>query len=232
MCYSVESNYNNWLIALFGAIMMLIQGIKQENSDHIWIAVFTLTFTQIQVIEALIWTNLENKNQEKADQLAKYFVPLLWAQPLAQHAMAYLATENTSLVPMLLTTFGLMIYDVQNAFTTDSFKVSRGEKGHLVWHRYRDGEKISVLSNDLFGGIYLIGLLLPILFMKDKVMSITLFVFGIISCLTIKYLYSDEEFNSMWCYVSVGYVFMALFTNLIRTKHIITTGNELNNISA
>jgi hypothetical protein len=222
MCYSVESNYNNWLVALFGAIMLLVQGVKKENSDNIWISVFTLTFTQMQVLEAIIWAHLDNKNQEKADQLAKYFVPLLWAQPLVQHAMAYLATENTSLIPMLLTTFSLMIYDVNKAFTSDTFNVSRGKKGHLVWNRYRDGKKISVLSNDLFGGIYLIGLVLPILFMTDKVMSLTLFVFAIISFIAIKYMYSDEEFNSMWCYVSVGYIFTALFTNLIRTKQIIS----------
>jgi hypothetical protein len=216
MCFSSAVNYRSWLISLIGAIILLIQGTTQNSIpfDNIWIAIFTLVVTQIQVLESMIWTNIENNNHDKANSMMKYFVPLLWTQPLINIILAYIATKNKILIPLILFYLITIIYDTNNAFTCDKFNFSLSKSKHLVWNRFQNEIQVSIVGNKLFSIMYLIGLIAPLYFISDLKLRITLILFGILSFIIIKYLYG-ENFESMWCFVSIGFIYMALITKFV-----------------
>ena len=204
MCYSLESNYNNWLLACAISMGLLA---TQTDKDLVWAAIFTLTFSQIQIAEALLWAN------PKVD-IVKYMVPLLLLQPTVQSAMGYNTTKNPFLFYLTIVSILALIYSTFRAFTTDTFNVTLSQNHHLVWNRYRNEKKIEFLDNKLIKFIYGCGLFFPLLFMNNKKLKYSLITFGFVSFL-LSHSASPDEFSSLWCFYSVGYIGVAAATLFI-----------------
>jgi hypothetical protein len=184
------------------------------NKSSIAVGLFTMTFAQIQVIEALIWRELENKNQQKANELARYIVPLLLSQPLINFLLSYYVTNDTDFLFLSLTYFNLFIKQTDLAFNVDKISVAVGPNGHLMWLRHNiDGESISLFGTKVNRILYMFGLLYPILKLKNSTMRIVLFLYAVMSCIYCYKTSTPKEYTSKWCYVAVGVPLVAITTN-------------------
>jgi len=85
MCYSFESSIRAWIISFILCTYMLANPQKYNN----WIPLMILTFTQIQIMEAIIWTSID-KNQEANKKTTKILFFMLWLQPLLNSLIGYL----------------------------------------------------------------------------------------------------------------------------------------------
>ena len=223
MCYSYSSSIGAWLFSLVASIFML------ANNDiyDVWLPIFILTFTQIQVLEAGIWTSIPSNIS--ANSFFTALIPyLLLLQPLVNSGMAFLNTKNSS--TLLYTIFIFMIIGytfllIANYYTADNFEFisTVGENGHLVWERIdkETGENNTILGftsnyylNKLIEFAYLIGLFVPILFMPNKIMAgLTIGVAGWTFLRNYITYGTDGEFGTMWCYSAVILSVLALLFN-------------------
>lgn len=200
MCHSVTSNYYSWLESFISSIILLMLSVSENDKNDLWISLFILTFTQIQVIESIIWAYIESGNIKKAIEMTKYIVPLLWLQPVVNCAVGYVVTKNKILLKMSFMYMMLLIYDSYYAFTTDTFSIEIGKHGHLVWKR---NGKIDILNNKFMGSIYL-GWIIPFFFMENQLLRINIIAFSVISGLYFHLKYGEES-NSMWCNISSSF---------------------------
>lgn len=212
MCFSFESSMRAWFIALIGSISLLI--ISKDKLLGIWISIFTLTFTQIQIIEALIWKSFETDSKADVSNIAQYIPILLWSQPLIQSLLGYIYTKNNTL---LVLTFIYLIIITMELGTNDDYDITISNNGHLVWHRYRNSKEIFILGDYLiYIPLYLIGLIGSLFLIPNErfVTKYSLISFAILSLLY-STRYETNEFNSMWCYVAIGYILVANLSELI-----------------
>jgi len=216
MCYSFESSYNGWFYTLFGVFVLLYQN---PNKTNVWISLFVITFTQIQLIEAMIWTAIDSGDRKKADELARYLVPLLWLQPLVQTFGGYAITGNNFLLYLSVFYLAMLITQKNEAFSKNNhFKITISKKGHLIWNRYdANGNKYeSFFGNKLFRYTYLMGLWFAILFIEDEFLKAVSLGFIFISLIYTKQTFADDEFSSMWCARAVQYITVANMIQIIR----------------
>lgn len=205
MCFSFEASIIAWFISLFGSMYML-----SDNSYDKWIPLFILTFTQIQIMEGVIWSSINTNNtiNTKATTIILF---LLWLQPLFNSLIGYQQTNNNILFYLTLL-YALIILVTYFTLGQDHFITTEGPNGHLVWNRYNDqGEKKSFLGPNFLEILYLIGLFLPFFFLSNSMGIITI-IFGLVTFL-ITLTYYGEEFSSMWCYLSVALTIFALSFN-------------------
>lgn len=207
MCFSFESSIKSWFLALAGCLFLL--AFSKNKNLSIWISAFTLTFTQIQVLEAIIWKTLEANKNADVSNIARYIPVLLWCQPFIQSIFGYIYTKNIFLL-YLSFVYLFMIFMELNS--SDTIKIQISKSGHLVWKRYRDGKPIYLLGDNMIVGlIYLFGLLAPLFFIDNEhfITKIGLIGFGVMSLLY-SFTYGPDEFSSMWCYIAVNYILVAI----------------------
>lgn len=200
MCYSFESSLNNWFVILLVIVVLIVT--DDERKLKTWIALFSLIIAQIQLIEAMIWSELghKNKNQERLSQLVKYIVLLLWVQPLIQCFLAFYVTNNVLLLYLTFLYFLIFLYQIK-VTQTDKFDVKKGKNGHLVWLRYRNNREINITGSKILGLIYLFGFTFPVIFFPNKVVRAGLILFILI---ILFYAYRlGNEFSSILCYYAL-----------------------------
>lgn len=191
MCYNFDISLNTWFFVLFLCIYMILN----YQQYTLWIPIFTLIYTQIQLLEAILWANI--KNLEINEKTTKYISYLLWAQPLANFILAYNYSKNVDLIKYIIIYSFINIYNYTSA-QSDTFISTIGENGHLVWNRINNSHNISILGNNLFNIIYLYGMLVPFLYMdsNEKYIPLSIGILTFFNTIT-KY---NKEFGSMWCY--------------------------------
>ena len=196
MCYSFESSIKAWIISFLLSTYMLVNPEKYDN----WLPLMILTFTQIQIMEAIIWTSMKG-NTEVNEKATKILFFMLWLQPLLNFLIGYTNTNNELLL------YGTFFYTLILVYLNmdsrnDRFISTVGPNGHLVWNRYdKNNNKINLMGNNSLGLFYLIGLLLPLFFMRGNIKYIPI-VITIATGLFEAYRYTDE-FGSMWCHTAV-----------------------------
>lgn len=198
MCYDARSSMVAWMAA--NAIALFLWN-RNKNYDR-WNAAFIATFTLIQLAEFGLWkSDLKMPTNSKITAL---IIVLLALQPLVQNYMGYSFTKNKHLKYTFYMFFALFIWAIYRSIT-GNFESVRGETGHLVW-----SGKDTLFGNEMFTMLYLLGLGLPLLYMKNK-KGLPLIILGIITAAYSYYTSRGKEFGSMWCYTSVVYAFVALF---------------------
>lgn len=210
MCFSFESSFHSWLYSLFLCFILLFYNNSIQN---LWIVFFVITFTQIQIIESLIWLSKDYDNEKSV--LGKYIPFLLWLQPFIQTIGAYMVTKNN----YLLILSGIYLYlALQSLNTTDTYKIKISKSNHLIWKRYsNDGKEYKSIfgENENYQYLYIFGLFFGLLFIPNEIMKYALILFGIISILYINNKYTSEEFSSQWCNISINYILSANIINFI-----------------
>lgn len=206
MCYSFESSYNNWLLSLIIIVYLILneKDARFKNTD-VWVALFTLTFGQIQIIEAMLWNELGKDNPDKKtiQRTAKYIPALLLAQPLIQCLCCYFVTKNNYMLCLTFVYLGLLLYETAKK---DVIDVTIGPNNHLVWKRYDSNNSVLPLFGNVYVGYaYMFGLIVPLFFINDTVIRNVLVAYGVGSMIYSLYRYNYEEFSTNWCYVAIGY---------------------------
>lgn len=80
-----------------------------------------------------------------------------------------------------------------------------GEHSHLAWKQYENNKRIPTLGNNL-RYLYLFGLIAPIFLVKDVTLKTPLVLYAIGSAIYSAKKYRTDEFTSMWCYISIGFM--------------------------
>ena len=208
MCISYEASISAWFIAFLASVYMLA-----NNSVYdIWLPLFILVFTQIQIVEAIIWVSMSTNDNINSSS-TKILSFLLWLQPFINSYIAFTQTGNSFLLAMTIF-YGFMLIYHYFSSSQDKFISTVGPNGHLVWNRYsEDGEQVThVLGSGFMTFIYLFGLFVPFLFMENVLMrNITIFI-GLLT-FTITIINYQSEFSSMWCFTAVVLVLVALVFN-------------------
>jgi hypothetical protein len=191
MCHNKEVSTLSWIGALLASLYLFHRG----NPGDTWVGAFTLTFAQMQVLEALIWST-----DRKEQFFNRLVTPALWTQPLVGSAFLYQSGVKNDIILSAIIAYSviflLSIYDKKNV------DIKIGPNGHLIWER-----KPGILggtcekSNQILNILYFLGLFMPILFINTSA-KIPLLMFGTATLGYTKYYY-PEEANSLWCWVSV-----------------------------
>lgn len=81
MCFSLKASLYSWFFTLcMSFVLMYLSSRNKKKIIDTWHITFLLTFTQIQVIESLIWTDINVRNNMQFFTSLIYI--FLWLQPL------------------------------------------------------------------------------------------------------------------------------------------------------
>lgn len=209
MCYDTVSSLTAWTIANCISILLYT---RNRNYDR-WNAAFISTFTTIQLLEAGVWAGGND------EFLVQMMLVVLLMQPLVQSTMGYVFTRSDILLFMSIMYFGILLWGIWRlAFSRKGqFSATRGESGHMIWidKAVANGQE----GSSMLGGtgvlrhiiplLYLGGLFVPLLFMKEH-RGIPLLAVGICTATYSMLTAGKDEFSTMWCFYSVIYAFAAL----------------------
>jgi len=206
MCFNYETSITIWLVSLFVSSYMLLNTDQYDN----WIPIFILTYTQIQIMEAILWSSLNNKTiNHKTTKLLSF---LLLCQPLVHCIIAYYKTKNQAMLYAIAIFSIVLLY---HFFSTmhDQFQSTVGPHGHLIWNRYDEQGNSKNLLGKGVTILYLIGLLVPLFLMNNMTMKIATIFF-----ITGSLLFSSQygaELGSLWCYIAALYPIIVLILGRI-----------------
>lgn len=222
MCFSFQASILAWFIALFTSFIILyFSAFISKKIKYIWFAIFLLTFSQIQIMEAILWST-ENYKINNFITIMIYY--LLWLQPLINVLGLFLykysiiklsfTTILYYLLPIIYYSF-IMIYSL--FFMDNSHFMSHvNNNNHIIWcnsvdkyNYFLNGFTNNKILNFFIGSSYMIGLILPpaLTFDYDGVI---IMVYSLLSYLFTKMLFLIDEYASVWCYIAIGYSFVCI----------------------
>ena len=212
MCYDTTSSLTAWTIANSISIILYV---RNKNYDR-WNAAFISTFTTIQLLEAGVWAGGND------EFLVQMMLVILLMQPLVQSTMGYAFTKSDVLLFMSIMYFGMLLWGLWRVAKSKKgqFSATRGAGGHMIWI---DNEVVASEAKgeggSFLGGtgvlkqiiplLYLGGLFIPLLFMKEG-RGIPLLAVGVSTAIYSMLTAGEKEFSTMWCFYSVIYAFAAL----------------------
>jgi len=209
MCYDAKSSFMAWIICTFIALVLWIRDGEYDRS----LAAFIFIFALIQLLEFLVYKG-GNKSM-----IARLIYVALWLQPFI-FIWAVKSYDVCNKYTIWLTIlYGLLfLYSIYMATTKLSWGITKGENSHLVWKYSNNKTFLGGL-----GILYIIGIFLPLLFLVWKsnysIGLILLLIYAIFSFIYSYYKYHNTgEMASMWCYIAVGFAFLAWFIGIFHKK--------------
>jgi hypothetical protein len=221
MCYTAKASISAWWIL---ALMTLFLWYRDQEYDRI-LAPFLIALGLIQLIEYGIHSGASPQQAGRALFLT------LWAQCLilaigvalflrrqidptvasrGQNLLRYLSLANLIL---FVTVFaGALAWCW---WSQPSFSGAPGEAGHIEW-QVNDSPFLG-----RYGWLYLIGIFLPLLLLLwyygwNYTPLLVLILYGVGSALYVTTRFPSIAFSSMWCYLSVGFAFLAWFLGIMQ----------------
>ena len=216
MCFNAKSSIMAWWIMIIVAAFLL-----WRNEEYDWvIAIILIPVALIQLIEWAV-----HSGTLPLAKAAKYIYLTLWLQTFIFALVAFLFTSLAVSGLWLIIIFALFLYAISYAFTVDldTFSIEN-DNGNLIWQN--DG-------NNILGPlsvIYFMGLLLFFLFMlvyynfMDAGLWILL-LYVLFSALFVWLVSGDRKMGSTWCYLAVGFAFLAWMVGIARTPFPSIKGN-------
>ena len=220
MCFSAKASISSWWIL---ALMSLFLWYRNEKYDRA-LSVFVFTLGLIQLIEYGIHSGADSAQSGRA-----LFITL-WLQCLVLAIGVFLfingsydseSASTTQRVVRIISGWNLFLFAIIfvvgliMSFTAGwTFSGAPGSSGHIEWE-LNGG---SLLGN--WGWLYLIGLFVPMFLIfayyawADIAIAI-LILYGILSAAYVIANYPSNAFSSMWCYLSLGFAFLAYFLGII-----------------
>ena len=204
MCYSRNASLIGWAIA---NVIALYLYKRNRNYDR-WNAAFIFTFTLMQLVDAGLWSSLEDNDTKTNQLLTEIALFAIFLQALVQCYMGYLYTGETILYGLTFVFIFILVGQLLRVVGSDSQdrKTEVGPNGHLMW---LDDGQFHLLGNPIVLGLYVIGIFLPLAYMKDKKGWPLIGVAAgtaAYSILTSK----GEEVGSMWCFWGIIYAVVAV----------------------
>jgi hypothetical protein len=203
MCYSFQSSIIAWIISIIIVIILLIRNNKYDR----WNAIFILSFSLMQLIEAGIWLNYDNPNNRIFTNLVLLD---LFLQPLCQCYAGYLYT-NDKLLYGLSILFGILFFGqiIRIILTPNNRYSQQGKNKHLMWLDI-DNE---FMGNPIIIALYFLGIFYPLLKMKNY-LGWPLILIGLITAGYSFHKTRGREFGSHWCFTAVSYSIVSLIVGI------------------
>ena len=183
MCWNAEVSLQSFAIGFTIVLLAYSQGMSFST------ALFCMTIVFMQLIEYIVWKNIDNA--EINYQASRWANFLLWLQPVA----SILTLSVFWQIPLLLGYMFLTL--LGKAFETSSlrekYRMFPGENKHLVWNWL---QKDMYTSISLF--VYFLFLLLPLLLSGQwTILLLALSTLG----LSLYSFWKDNTWGSMWCWI-------------------------------
>jgi hypothetical protein len=220
MCYTAKASITSWWIL---ALMALFLWYRNEKYDRA-LAIFVFTLGLIQLIEYGIHSGTDPHQSGRA-----LFI-ILWLQCLVLAISVFIFIDgmrdhdNPTITENIVHTIAgwnlflfaiVFVIALVLSFTSGStFSGAPGQSGHIEW--YMNGG--SLLGR--WGWLYLIGIFVPLIlifayYMWADVGIAILIIYGVLSAAYVLATYPPNAFSSMWCYLSVGFAFLAFYVGII-----------------
>jgi hypothetical protein len=191
MCWNQYVSINTFIFGIFGLVLIAINNkysnYKLEFFKNPYAYIFMLSVITMQLIEFILWRNLDNKIINKIASTAGFL--LITIQPIT----SLLLLNNINLRNKLLLYYSIpaSIFAIYNILTATIY-TSVSPSGHLSWNwtSYKDRiiEKLIVI-------FYLFFLFFSLIYNKYYSSLFFLALFGII----IYYFSKDGSEGSIWC---------------------------------
>lgn len=191
MCFNKESSFFTWLVAFIIGIVLLQKGAY-------WKALFLLTFSLIQLLEAIIWFSIENKNYSLNSNTTKLVLIALWLQPIVNCVCAFHFGHVGYFKYLLIGLLLVFLNSLYRIFSSEHFESIVGPTGHLVWTSKRNKIYNSFLGPEPSNILYFVALCLPIFYMQNNIGP--LIVMGTTVSWSYYNYWTTREFSSMWCF--------------------------------
>lgn len=188
MCFNKESSFFAWLVAFTIGIFLLQKGLY-------WKAFFLLTFSLIQLLEAIIWFSIEKDNHNLNSNTTRLVLLALWLQPIVNCVCAFHFGQISFFKYILIGLLFVFLNSLYRVFSYEKFKSVVGPNNHLVW---TSNAKHSFLGPEPSNLLYFVGLCLPIFYMQNNVGP--LIVMGTTVTWSYYNYWTTREFSSMWCF--------------------------------
>lgn len=223
MCETAKASITSWWIL---ALMSLFLWYRNEKYDRA-LSVFVFTLGIIQLIEYGIYSGTDPHQSGRALYITLWLQCLVLAIGVFIFINSTKDVDNPSINENVINTIAgwnlflfaiIFIVTLVLSFTSGStFSGAAGPSGHIEW--YMNGEPML----GKWGWLYLIGVLIPLLlifayYMWADVGIAILILYGILSAAYVLVNYPPAAFSSMWCYLAVGFAFLAWFVGIIPTN--------------
>lgn len=191
MCWNWESSLISWLISLVTGVYLY----KRNNKNDKVLSLLILTYSSIQLFEALMWWDQKCGKLNIAATNLAYFA--LYAHVIAIGLGLYL--EQKIVLPVVIG-LAFMVFAV---LTKPDMKCSRpGENGHLAWG----------FNQTFYIFVFIAAIALVFAYVRPArtaVLIAGLFTFALL----FSYLITGDTMPSYWCWVSAAFSFLFIFVN-------------------
>lgn len=215
MCFSQGVSLVTYIVVMIIAIVIFF---RNKGSDR-HIALFIMAFVTIQYLEAHLWDSIQNGNMTQNDLVTRLVLMCLWFQPVVNTIGAASNASSKNGFLFLSGIFVVFVVMFWNAMVTASqnvkFETVTGPNCHLVWNRHDKDGKVDPNFMSDFGpvsAIYLLGLFLPMLFIRPVKKAVFLTILGGLTLFMARKFSSAKETSSWWCWVAGVWAFGALIT--------------------
>ena len=216
MCWNQYVSINTFIFGIFGLVLIAFNNtystykIKIFNNHYAYL--FMLSFIFMQLIEFILWRNLNNITINKI--ASTFGVLLLYIQPIA----SLLLLDNVSLRNKLLLIYSIptLIFGSYNLINTNIHTIL-SPSGHLAWKwTFYNSNFI-----DLFVKIFYLFFLFFSLIYNNYYQSIVIFLMYMIF---VFYFGKDGSAGSIWC-LSVNIIILYFIIQIL----IVMPYNEITN---
>jgi hypothetical protein len=226
MCWNKEVSLITYIIV----IVLVIILIRRNCGADRHLAIFSAAFVTIQLMEFFAWLSIERQDRTMNQLVTRLILIFLWAQPLINSYMALRGIKNgdkhaqlsrTILIVCVILFAVLFIVGTALALGKDKFETVKGPHCHLIWRRTNSHtapqsndatpKKTGFMANtSILSALYIIGLCLPLLFIKPFKKGVVLVILGLGLLATARAFSSKEEVGSWWCWVAGIFTLAAL----------------------
>lgn len=181
MCWNETVSINTFIFSTFAIIFAYY-----NNIITIFQGLFLFSVFSMQLLEFFLWRNISDK--KKNEFYSRIAGVVLISQPffslltLTNPVIKYVTVTSYIIFSVLVNVFPLLQ-------SKQPYKTSVGKNGHLRWDW--------VSTNPFKISVYMLGLFIPLLFWKHKI----IFVIGFVTLLASVILYrKDKTWGSLWCW--------------------------------
>lgn len=227
MCFTAKASVTSWWIL---ALMSLFLWYRNERYDRA-LSIFVFTLGLIQLIEYGIHSGADPQQSGRALYIT------LWLQCLVLAIGVFIFindakdSHNPSITENIVHTIAgwnlflfsfIFVVALVLTFTSDStFSGAPGPSGHIEWYM----NDHPLMSG--WGWLYLIGVFVPLILILafyawTDIGTAVLIIYGILSAAYVLSNYPSNAFSSMWCYLAVGFAFLAWFVGIIPSTNTAT----------
>ena len=224
MCETAKASITSWWIL---ALMSLFLWYRNEKYDRA-LSVFVFTLGLVQLIEYGIHSGTDPHQSGRALYITLWLQCLVLAIGVFIFINSKKDPDNPSISENVINTIAgwnlflfaiVFVVMLVLSFTSENvFFGAHNPSGRIEW--YKDGQQLL----GAWGWLYLIGILIPLLlifayYMWADVGIAILILYGILSAIYVLANYPPASFNSMWCYLAVGFAFLAWFVGIIPSNN-------------